>query len=251
MELATNGNALAVYYNTLNDGWTTNSPQIGASNINQTAVANFSSGGPRPDWIILNEISSGLWPSDSSYRAWIRGVVHELKVTYGYSVILYSPFENPGANASDWQALANDCYIGIENYISGTTIKAQGYSVSYCQGIYQSSITSYANLGVARARLMLGEHFGQTTTGTTWGRSGVTSNEWNQAIAARSQAAKNVAFPGFLTYAWSKNAMLVSDPELLNFEDTYRTNLLPFNAGVTLPVPCTSRSRKPHRKAAP
>src|SRR6476619_3483975 len=54
MELATNGNVLAVYYNTLNDGWTTNSAQVGASNINRTAIANLTSTGPRPDWIILN-----------------------------------------------------------------------------------------------------------------------------------------------------------------------------------------------------
>ncbi len=235
LELATNGNALAIYYDTLNVGSSTNSADQQASNINYYAVSGFTSLGPRPDWIVLNEISSGNWPSDATYRAWVRGVIHALKATYGYNVIIYSPFPNPGANGADWQALANDAYIGIENYLSGAEIQSHAFSVSYCQSQYQSSISSYTALGVPRAKLMLGEHFAQTTSGTGWGRSGVSSNDWDTAISVRSQAAQNVAFTGYLTYAWSKNAMLVSEDELIHFEDTYRTNLLPVNSGVTSP----------------
>jgi hypothetical protein len=235
LDLATNGNALAIYFNTFNDGWTTNTGAMSASNINQYAIANFTSNGPRPDWIVLNEISSGLWTSDPNYRAWVQAAVHSLKTTYGFNVILFSPFPNPGANGVDWQAIANDAFIGIENYLSGEEVRAQGYSINYCQSQYQSSITSYAGLGVNRARLMLGEHFAQTTSGTTFGRAGVASNEWDMVITARNQGALNAGFAGFLSYAWSKNAMLVSDQEELHFEDTYRTNQLPVNSGVTAP----------------
>lgn len=235
MELATNGNALAIYYNTFNDGYSTNSGAQQAAMIDQYAVSLFTTLGPKPNWVVLNEISSGLWVSDSNYRPWVRDVVHALKTTYGYNVILYAPFPNPGNNGADWQAVSADAYIGIENYLSGSEIKANGFSVSYCQGQYQSSITSYTGLGVARAKLMLGEHFSQTTSGTGYGRSGVSSNDWDSAIVARDQAAQNIAFTGFLTYAWSGNDMGVSSNEMLHFEDTYRTSPLPSTSGITAP----------------
>ena len=100
LELATNGNALAIYYNTFNDGYPTNSGDQQAALIDQYAVSGFTSTGPKPNWIVLNEISSSLWPSDATYRAWAGAVVHALKNTYGYNVILYAPFANPGANAA-------------------------------------------------------------------------------------------------------------------------------------------------------
>src|SRR6267378_6415362 len=90
-------------------------------------------------------------------------------------------------------------------------------------------------LGVARAKLMLGEHFSQTISGTSYGRSGLSSNNWDSALVARDQAAQNVAFAGFLSYAWSGNDMGVSSNEMLHFEDTYRTSALPFNSGITAP----------------
>jgi len=235
LDLATNGNALAIYYNTLNDGWTTNSGAQQAAIIDQYAVSGFTTTGPKPNWVILNEISAGLWPSDSSYRSCVHDVVHALATTYGYNVILYSPFANPGANASDWQAVSADAYIGIENYLSGAEVMAQSFSVSWCQSQYQSSITSYTGLGVARSKLMLGEEFSQTTNGVSYGRAGVSSNEWDSVILARNQAAQNVSFAGFLSYAWSGNAMLVTDDELIHYEDTYRSNHLPSDAPLAPP----------------
>ena len=235
LELATNGNALAIYYNTFNDGYSTNSAATQASNINQYAVSGFTSSGPRPDWIALNELSSGLWTSDAAYRVWAAAVVRELKTNYGFNVVLFSPFPNPGNNNSDWQAVSSNAFIAIENYLDGAQIKANGYSVSWCQGQYQSSITSYNARGVALARLILTEHFAQTIAGTSYGRSGISSNEWESAISARSQAAKNIAFPGFATYAWAKNGMLVGDDEIIHFEDSYRTNPLPFVTPLSAP----------------
>jgi hypothetical protein len=82
---------------------------------------------------------------------------------------------------------------------------------------------------------MLGEEFTQSTAGADYGRSGVSSNDWDTAILARNQAAQNVGFAGFLSYAWGGNAMLVSDDELIHHEDIYRTNQLPVNSGITAP----------------
>ncbi len=235
MDLATNGNALAIYYNTFNDGYGTNSGDVEAGLIDQYGINNFTSTGPKPNWIVLNEISTSLWQSDATYRAWAELVVRTLKNTYGYNVILYAPFANPGNFASDWQSIAADAYIGIENYLSGEEVKAQGFSVSWCQSQYQSSITSYTALGVPRGKLMLGEEFPQSVAGTGYGRSGVSSNDWDTAILTRNQAALNVAFAGFLSYAWGGNQMLVTDDELIEHEDTYRTNFLPVNLGTTAP----------------
>jgi hypothetical protein len=63
----------------------------------------------------------------------------------------------------------------------------------------------------------------------------VSSNDWDSAIIARDQAAVNVGYPGYLTYAWGGNDMGVTTNEQLHFEDTYRTSNLPANAGVTAP----------------
>jgi hypothetical protein len=230
-----NGNALAMYYNTFDDGaWTNITGAQEAALIDQWANSNFTNTGPKPDWLILNEISSGTWPSTASYRTYVEQVVHALVTTYGYKVIIYAPFANPGNNASDWDTLAADAYIGVENYLSGQDIENQGYSVSWCQSQYQSSITSYGSLGVAQSRLMLGEHFGQTVS-DDWGREGVSSNAWISAINARSQAAENLGFPGFLSFAWYSDLMEVTDAELLADEDAYATNTLPSNSPLSSP----------------
>ena len=83
------------------------------------------------------------------------------------------------------------------------------------------------NRGVATSQLYLVEHFGQTVTDTGWGRSGCSYAGWDNAINARSVAAHNVGFAGYVSYAWSKNAMLVSDTDLIHFEDTYQGNVVP------------------------
>jgi len=234
-DLQANGNVLAIYFNTLNDGWTTNTGASSAALIDQYATNLFSATGPRPDWVVLNEISSGTWPGNQAYRTWVRDVVHALHNTYSYSVIIYSPFPNPGANDADWQAVAADAYIAVENYLSGQEVQANSFSVSWCQSQYQSSLTSYNARGVPTSRLLLGEHFAQTVADTGYGRSGVSSNAWDSAIAARSLAAKNVGFAGFIGYAWDKNGLGVSEDEMIHFEDTYATNPLPAVTGLTPP----------------
>lgn len=237
MELATNGNLVAIYYNTFNDGWPTNTGPEQAARIDQYAIDGFTSTGARPDWVVLNEISTSLWTGNASYRLWVHDVVHSLKNDFGYNVILYSPFPNPGANNSDWVAVSADAYIGIENYLSGQDVTNNNFLLSWCQSQYQSSITSYSARGVAQDKMMLGEHFGQTLAGTGYGRSGVSSNNWDKVIVVRDQALLNLAFKGFLSYSWGgSNALVVSDAERNHFEDTYRTNPLPTNPGLTAPA---------------
>ncbi|WP_150107544.1 immunoglobulin domain-containing protein [Pedosphaera parvula] len=234
-ELTANGNVLAIYYNTLDKTWPTNDAATAAASINQWVMNNFTNTGPRPDWIVLNEIASSTWTPNPSYRTWIRDVVHALKTTYGYTIIVYAPYTNPVGTAADWQGLASDAYIGIENYLSGQEISAQSFSVSWCQGQYSSSLVNYSNFGVSPNRLILGEHFAQSTNSTGFGRSGVSSNNWDSAIIARSRGATNVAFAGFIGYSWGANGMNVSQDEMIHFEDTYATNPLPRKTSVTLP----------------
>jgi hypothetical protein len=158
-----------------------------------------------------------------------------LRNTYGYSIILYAPFAAPGANAADWQVVAADAYIGVENYLSGEEVAAQNFSVSWCQSQYQSSTNSYNALGVPTSRLILGEHFSHNLSGSGYGRSGVSSNDWDKVIVARCQAARNTQFAGFIGYAWGGNAMNVSSNEMIHFEDTYATNPLPKLTAITAP----------------
>src|SRR5947209_121201 len=52
MDLATNGNVLAIYYNTFNTGYSTNTAAQQAAMIDQSATNGFTATGPRPTWII-------------------------------------------------------------------------------------------------------------------------------------------------------------------------------------------------------
>jgi hypothetical protein len=235
LQIAAKGNVLAIYHNDLNSGWSTNTPAQSAADFNQYALNNHTSTGPRPDWIAMNEISSSQWQNDADYRAWLIETMRLLRETYRFNIVLYAPFSNPGANSTSWRALSNYVYIGVENYLSGEEIKAQNFSESWCQSRYQSSVNSYVSVGMPRDKLVLTEHFAHTLTGTGWGRAGISSNEWDLAVAARSRAARNVGFAGYSSYAWVYNHMLVSKEEMIHFEQTYVTNPLPTLSGITAP----------------
>lgn len=227
-QIFSNGNSVAFYYNNFDDGaWTNETGAQKAADINTYVTTQYSPTNGRPTWLILNEISSGTWPNNASYRQYVNDTAHALKTTYGYTVIMYSPFPNPANNSSNWTALMADAYIGIENYLSGQEIKNNGFSVSWCQSQYQSSVTSYASVGVPKNRLILGEHFGQTVAGTSYGRAGVSAADWISAINARSQGAINVGFPGFIGFLWGNGDTNVSMTDLLSFEDAYASNNLP------------------------
>lgn len=224
-EVEGNGNLLAFYYNTLNTGWTMMTGSQKADQIWNLASAGFPGG--LPQYFIINEISAGLWPNNPAYRTWVHDVMHALKNTYGVDPILASPFPNPGHNDADWQAVSEDAFIAIEQYLSGLEIQESGFSQEWCESQYRGSKQSYLNRGIPEGRLMLIEHFGQTTAVSAWGRAGVSYEEWDAAIAVRSGAARSVGFVGFLSYAWGRNAMEVSDEELIHFEETYRDQTFP------------------------
>ena len=102
-----------------------------------------------------------------------------------------------------------------------------GFSLSTVQANYQRTETTYNNLGVPTSRLFLGEDYAQTTSGTSYGRAGVSMDDWDHAIELRSQAIHNVGFYGSISFAWSKNAMGVLEDEMTHYEDTYRAQTLP------------------------
>ena len=233
-ELLANGNILAIYYNDFDMGPFTNGIETAAT-IDQYSESLFMNTGPRPDWIVLNEISGSQWPTNQTYRTWVQDVVQTLHNTYGYSVIVYSPFPTVAANDASWQAVSTDAYIAVENYLSGQEVQAQNFSVSWCQSQYESSITSYNAHGVPTSQLILGEHFGQTVAGTAWGRAGVSSNDWDSAILARDAAALNAGFAGFIGYDWGNDDMDVTTNEMIQFEDTYAGDPLPSVSGITTP----------------
>jgi hypothetical protein len=221
-EIVANGNALGVYYNnlTVNIG---GSDGFGrADDIQQYIDTNFTHFGLQPTYVVLNEISGSLWPNTPSYRQWVKDCVWKLHVVYGHEVILFSPFPNPGANGADWQYVSKYAYIGVEKYLSGATINANGNSVAWCLSQYQSSRQSYTNFGVPASRLILGEDFALTAAGTSYGRSGVSFANWDAALLARTQAEVQAGFGGFISYAWGKNAMQDTEANMVHFEDTYR-----------------------------
>ena len=117
-EMVANGNTLAEFYNNFNADYNhptaeRRTPAEEAAHINQYTINNSANNGPRPEWLILNEISPSQWqlnpgaPSLSEHRTWVIDTVTLLNDVYGYKVITYSPYETVGtANACQDGALA-------------------------------------------------------------------------------------------------------------------------------------------------
>jgi hypothetical protein len=226
--IVANHNALAIYHNDLNTSYTYKTPAQKAAEVQSYALSRFATNGARPDWIVMNEISAGLWPGTATYRTWVIDLMTSLTQNYNFKVILLSPFSNPGGNDASWQAVAaRGVYIGVENYLSGEEVKNQGYSVSWCQSQCQSSKNSYLARGVPAPQIFLIEHFGQTVAGTGWGRAGLSLADWDHVILTRGQAIQNVGFAGFLTYSWGGNGMGTSRDDMAHFEDTYASQAMP------------------------
>jgi hypothetical protein len=183
-----------------------------------------------PQWFFLNEISRGRWTRTDAlgarYRQYVVDVVRRLARHHGRSVVVFSPFWRPGYDGSHhwpemWRALAENAYIGIENYIPGSLIQRNGFSESYCRWRYQQSIDAYRRLGVPVSRQMLTEHFGSTALGATWGRDGVGIDAWIRAIRVRTRAARSLPFAGYVTYAWGANKTHRPSSERIRSIDAY------------------------------
>ncbi len=225
-EVDGSANNLAVYYNSLNDNWTTVTGAGRADEIWSWCQQQFTDGGI-PQWIVVNEISASQWQNSQTYRTWVADVVERLHNTYGFAIILCAPFATPGENDSDWQAVSAYANIGAECYLSGQEINSSGNSISWCQSQYQSTMDHYAARGVPASKVFLVEHFGQTVSGANWGRAGVSYADWDSAIHARCVAAHNVGFAGFVSYGWGSDDMLASDADMIHFEQTYSQETLP------------------------
>lgn len=224
------GNRLAIYYNFFNDGRGRGmTAEEKADVIGEYAQNGFTHTGTRPGWIILNEISAGRWPVDAAYRKWVVEVVSILKSKCHLSPVLCAPFARPGAHAEDWQAVAANASIGIECYLGGKTIKDHAFSTSWCEAQYRESKEKYMRLGVPADHLFLVEDFANTEDAPdkTWGRQGVSAEDWDKAITVRSAASAKVGFAGFIGYGWSHDAMKAPDDELIRFEKTYSGQMLP------------------------
>src|SRR5688572_10671343 len=251
-EMVANGNALAQFYNNFLADYNAQARAgainavVEADKIHQYTTSNSTRNGPRPTFLILNEISSSFWsanpgaPSISTYRQWLIDCVTRLHEHYGYEVVTLAPFQNPGANDASWQALQAVSYFGIECYLSGTEVWNSGSTnaqrLAWATSQYQASKNSYMNRGVPADRLMLTEHFsnnnatfvdnqGNTQT-TGWGRAGLASAaDWDQVIMLRQDAIKAVGFEGFLAYNWGGNSMGVTQAEQIQHEYYYRSRL--------------------------
>ncbi|HEX2477059.1 MAG TPA: autotransporter-associated beta strand repeat-containing protein [Lacipirellulaceae bacterium] len=244
-EMVANGNALAEFYNNFLVDYNKNPRPTAAQEadiINAYTLRNSNRNGPRPDWLILNEISPSLWqqspgaPSLNAHRQWVIDTVTRLHDVYGYNVITYSPYQQLGttANGPSWQALAEKSYIAIEAYLSGPEVMGGGTDyasrVAYAQGRYQAAKNSYTAAGVHSSRLFVSEHFANNNThldnGTTvtWGRAGMPSAaDWDQVIMIRQDAMFNVGFEGFLAYNWGGNGLGVTQAEQIQHEYYYRS----------------------------
>jgi hypothetical protein len=247
--MVANGNNLAEFYNWVQqryDAHTTKDGNLSADEIDQYVITNSANNGPKPTWLIMNEISSSLWsdnpgaPSLSPYRTWLMDCVTRLHDHYGYDVVMLAPFQNPGANDASWQALSAEAYVGIECYLSGTEVWNSGSTnaarLAWAQGQYQGSKNSYMNRGVPANRLFVTEHVannlstytdGTGTHATGWGRAGLASAaDWDTVLQIRQDAIKAVGFDGFLAYDWGGNGMGVTLAEQLEHEYWYRTRLV-------------------------
>jgi len=249
-EMVANGNNLAQFYNNFLADYNTQHRNNAidaiaeADAIHQYTLRNSTKNGPRPTWLILNELSASLWPpnagppGNSVYRSWVIDCVTRLHEHYGYDVVTYSPFQNPGANDASWEALAEVSYIGIECYLSGTEVWNSGSDyasrLNWAQAQYQASKNSYLNRGVPANKLFVSEHFANNNAtftdnqgnvlNTGWGRAGLApAAAWDSVIQIRQDAMLNVGFAGFLAYNWGGNAMGVTQAEQIQHEYYYRS----------------------------
>src|SRR4051812_6259680 len=188
-EMIAHNNALAEFYNWLEQRYeahTTKDGSLSADEIDAYVVSNSTHNGPKPNWIILNEMSTSLWPNNATYRNWVIDVAARLHDTYGYNVVTYTTFANPSSFASDWQALAAKSYISVENYLSGEEVWKHGTDyasrLAWAQAQYDWSQTAYGNLGVSSSRLFLSEEFANTVSGVAWGRAGLSAADWDTVI---------------------------------------------------------------------
>lgn len=215
-------NRIAYYVNDFNKPWREGQEFRTGTQWADDLMESIEDGcGCNPRWLVINEISAGRWVDSEDYRNWVLAVVRRLGKTHRRKIVLAAPFPEPGKNGWWWSRIEDWAYIGIEGYLSGRDLAANGYSEAWAKARYQAMKNAYAARGVRAERMMLIEHFGNTgandhdSDGTlvNRGRTGLSKTNWKKAITARTKAARAVGFAGFLSYAWGKNAMGASDAD--------------------------------------
>ncbi|HWB53805.1 MAG TPA: dockerin type I repeat-containing protein [Tepidisphaeraceae bacterium] len=246
-QISGNGNTLGIYYDTLTS---TYSPGISAHDSAETIegwVEKQFDSADRGGWLVLNEVSNGLWTGSNGddYRNWLVNLVQILKngdnsnpahpIPAHTGVILFTPFNNPGSTyANIWNTISQYAYIGDECYVNAPTVQAAGYSISAVQQTYQHSYNSWVyNANVPASRLILGEEFTNSEAGNGYGADGLSGADWQEAIEVRNLAIYNVGFGGFIGYAWGKNAQGSDYPTLQSYENAYASTMV-----VQSEVPC-------------
>ena len=236
------GNRPAYYENAMNADWQALGATRKADQMMESARKAFS--GTAPRWFVLNGISRNAWNSSAAYRAYVGDLVQRLNLTYGRSVLVFSPFWRPGESSANnpaaWTKVGNNARIGVENYLSGAEIKKNGFSEAWCVGMYQQSITWYGKMGVGAARLVLTEHFAQTPAGAQWGRAGVGPGDWERAIKVRTRAARSLPVYGYASYAWAFNQMGIPDWKRRTFQDLYHQEIEGTDISIPSAVPAGS-----------
>ena len=231
------GNRLAFYYKALNADeqkqpkW----PTFKAAAIADEIAALHDREGFRTKWIFANEISAMRWPAKREYRRWVIDIAERLHTHYGFRFAVFSPFATLRPNrpaGPDWKILSEHAWIVIEGYLSGPRIlerMQQGDAVEWCRDRYQEMKDSYRQYGVPANKLLVVEHFGHTRQGErrTWGRCGVRMDNWVAAIEARSAAARDVKFGGYVSFAWMYNQMGAPETDLLRCCEAYDAANLP------------------------
>jgi len=245
-DLAATGNTQAEFFNWFENAYESQQPgqkdgNAGADIIDEYVVKESQTTGPKPNWIYLNEISFSQWPVSSDYRTWVINCVTRLRDFYHYNVVTYSPFfTNPttGFNSS-WQALVSTggpykSFIGVESYISGQSVKNNGFNVTTTQNTYQSGINAYlSRTTVTAPGLFMSEHMGTSVSGEFFGSGGLNDADWIQAIIVRQQALHNISvagttntYSGFNAYSWGSvesGATAPTASERNSYEYAYRS----------------------------
>jgi hypothetical protein len=214
-QLHAKGNYLAAYVDKLNDGY----PGTGAAAAD-AAMNDMQGryGGDVPAWVMLNEIAS-TWEKSQAYRDYIVAYAKRLADHYGKHVVVFSQFATVTTqHASDWAKLAAKAFVGIEVQVTGADVAADPSS-AYTK--YEAAAKAYDKAGVHSNRQMLVDNFSNSSAGTGWGRSGVSADQWRNAIKVRTAAAKKVGFAGYVTYAWSGNGAESPSDVRQSFEATY------------------------------
>jgi hypothetical protein len=230
------GNRLVHYHKSLNtdESRRPTFPNLSAEEMAGAIAERHVSAGFSTRWIFVNEISATRWPASPGYRRWVIDVARRLE-GHGFDVAIFSPFATLHPNrpaGPDWKTLSDHAWIVIEGYLSGQKIREQmrhGDALAWCRHRYLEMRTSYERYGVPRRKLFIAEHFGHTQHGPrrNWGRCGIPEGDWVAAIEARSKAARDARFAGYVSFAWMYNQMQAPRPHLVRCCSTYADARLP------------------------